>query len=113
MNHLKSGCVKIKIREGAIQKVYDWRDHLNDHRAEALESLRQEGVFIESVFLDTIGDENYLVYYMKFRDPEKAKNAFLNSTLNIDRYHEQFKKEVWTERKELELLVDFVNEDMI
>ena len=111
MNDLKSGCVKIKIADGMLSKVYDWKDYLMNHKDEVLLSLRQEGVFIESVFLDKQEGENFLIYYMKFHNSEKAKIAFEKSDLNIDKYHAQFKKEVWTSRKELELLVDFINFD--
>jgi len=109
---LKTRCVKIKLKEGKLANVYEWRDHLNSHKEEVLESLRQEGVFLESVFLDKQGSDNFLVYLMKFRDLEKAKTAFSESTLNIDKYHAQFKQDTWSDRQELELLVDFVNFDI-
>jgi hypothetical protein len=112
ITELSSGCVKIRVLDGTIHKVYEWKEYLNSHKEEVLQSLRQEGVFIESVFLDRQGDEGYLIYYMKFRDQEKAKAAFAKSDLNIDKYHARFKKEVWADRKELELLVDFVNPDV-
>ena len=111
-NNLKSGCVKIKIKEGKISKVYEWKEYLNNNKEEVLQSLKQEGVFIESVFLDKQGDENYLIYYMKFQDLEKAKTAFEKSVLSVDKYHAQFKQEVWAERQELELLIEFVNFDI-
>jgi L-rhamnose mutarotase len=109
IENLKTGCVKIKIKDGTILKVYEWKEYLNTHKNEVLESLRQEGVFVESVFLDKQGDNNYLIYYMKFKDQKEAQTAFAKSDLNIDKYHAQFKKEVWEARQQLELLVDFVN----
>jgi hypothetical protein len=111
LNALKTGCVKIRIKEGMLASVYKWKDHLNAHREEVLESLKQEGVFIESVFLDRQANHDYLIYYMKFQNPEKAKDAFIRSELNIDKYHAQFKQEAWAERQELELLLDFINAD--
>jgi L-rhamnose mutarotase len=109
---LKCGCVKIKIKEGKLSNVYEWKDYLNKHKDEVLESLKQEGVHIESVFLDKQGDDDYLIYYMRFRDQEKAQIAFIKSVLNIDKYHAEFKKKVWDSRQKLELLIDFINIDI-
>jgi hypothetical protein len=109
LNNLKTGCAKIKIREGMLSRVLEWKKYINDNREEVLQSLRQEGVFIESVFLEKSGDDNYLIYYMKLQDHEKAKAAFNKSDLNVDKYHAKFKNEAWDERKELELLIDFIN----
>lgn len=111
INNLKSGCAKIKIKDGTISKVYEWKEYLNNHKEEVLQSLKQEGVFIESVFLDKQGSDNYLIYYMKFQNLEKAKIAFGHSNLNVDKYHAQFKQDTWAERQELELLIEFVNFD--
>ena len=112
ISNLKSACAKIKIKDGRISKVYEWKEYLNNNKAEVLQSLVQEGVFLEAVFLDKQGDENYLIYYMKFQDLEKGQAAFANSNLNVDKYHAQFKKEVFEKREELELLVEFVNFDL-
>ncbi|HEY0030228.1 MAG TPA: DUF6176 family protein [Bacteroidia bacterium] len=112
LNNLKSGCVKIKIKEGMLSRVYEWKEFLNSNKEEVIESLRQEGVFLETVFLDKQGEDNYLIYYMRFRDEEKAKAAFSQSKLNVDKYHAQFKQEVFVGKQELELLIDFINLDV-
>lgn len=112
ISNLKSGCVKIKIKDGKISNVYEWKEYLNNHKDEVLQSLRQEGVFIESVFLDKQGSDNYLIYYMKFQNLEKANAAFSQSNLNVDKYHAQFKKDTFADKQELELLVEFVNFDI-
>lgn len=106
---LKTGCVKIKIKDGKLAKVYEWKDYLNNHKEDVLESLRQEGVFLESVFLDKHGNDNFLIYHMKFTNLEKAKTAFSQSNLSIDKYHAQFKQDTWADKQELELLIDFIN----
>lgn len=108
---LQTTCVRIKIREGAMLKVREWKDHLIENKAEVIQSLKQEGVFVESVFLEKAGDEYHLIYYMKMRDPLKSGEAFSKSLLEIDHYHKEFKKIAWETREELELLIDFVNPD--
>jgi hypothetical protein len=109
---LKTGCVKIKIKEGKLASVYEWKDYLNNHKEEVLESLKQEGVFLETVFLDKQQNDHFLIYLMKYTDLEKAKDAFSKSNLNVDKYHAQFKQEAWGDRQELELLIDFINLDI-
>ncbi|WP_284452843.1 DUF6176 family protein [Parachlamydia acanthamoebae] len=39
---------------------------------ETLESLENEGVFVESAFLDQQGNDLYLIYYMKAEDITRA-----------------------------------------
>ena len=110
--NLKTVCAKIKIKEDKISKIYEWKDYLSLHENEVLQSLKQEGVFLETVFLDKQGKDYFLIYFMKCQNLEKAKEAVKKSTLKVDEYHSQFKKEAWVERQELELLVDFINLDI-
>lgn len=84
----------------------EWARTLNSRKDEALETMRNEGGLIESVFLDECPDGNYLIYYMRTENHEKAREAFQNSQLPIDLYHKQFKQDTWEENKKLELLVD-------
>lgn len=51
-------------------------------------------------------DGDYLIYYMRVENHEKAREVFKNSQLPIDVYHKQFKTDTWAENKKLELLVD-------
>ena len=74
-------------------------------RAEVLATLRDEGVRIESVFLD--GDT--LVYYMRADSLEQAREVYEHSTHAIDAYHQRFKDETFDGQTSLELLIDFEN----
>ncbi len=89
-----------------MERVREWAETLNRSRKdEALASLRDEGVVVESVFLDSTAEGDYLVYFMKAKDLKKSREA-VEKSHSIDKYHQQFKRDAWEEQKQLELLVD-------
>jgi L-rhamnose mutarotase len=98
-------CVRVRLQPGSLERVREWAAELNSRRDEVLATLRDEGVRIESVFLD--GDT--LVYYMRADDVEHARAVYARSTHAIDAYHQRFKDETFGEQTVLELLIDFEN----
>lgn len=105
MNY-ETRCVKIKLKPDSLGKVRMWAKTLNDRKDEALATLRDEGVIIETVFLDQTGEGDFLIYVMKAESFEKAKKAVKNSVHAIDQYHQNFKKECWEDGQKLEMLID-------
>lgn len=99
-------CGRIKLKPDSLERVREWAKALNECSVEALDTMRNEGSIIESVFLDQCSDGDYLIYYVRVENHEKAREVFRNSQLPIDVYHKQFKRETWAENKKLELLVD-------
>ena len=102
-------CVKVKLKPGSLDQVHKWADELRSRADEVLETLRDEGVAVESVFLDSNEQGDFIVYYMKARSLSAAGEAAERSSHPIDAYHEQFKSQTWDSRSSLELLVDFEN----
>jgi hypothetical protein len=106
---MKTILSKIKLFENVTElQVKEWSNTLNQRKKDVLESLENEGVFIESAFLDR--HENgqlYLYYFMKMEDEEKCRVAAQNSTLDIDFYHKDFKKKCWERGERLECLINF------
>lgn len=102
---METVCVRVRLKPGSLPRVRAWAADLNERRDEVLATLRDEGVVVESVFLD--GDE--LVYYLKARDLAQAQAVFARSQHAIDAYHREFKNETFDEERTLELLVDFEN----
>lgn len=100
---MQTVCVKVRLKPGSLPRVQAWAAELNNRRDEVMATLRDEGVVIESVFLD--GEE--LVYYMKARDVAHAQEVYARSQHAIDEYHRRFKDETFGERRTLELLIDF------
>jgi hypothetical protein len=102
---METVCVKVRLKPGSLPRVQAWAAELNARRDEVLATLRDEGVVVESVFLD--GDE--LVYFLKAKDVAHAQAVYARSQHAIDGYHREFKDETFAEQRPLELLVDFEN----
>jgi hypothetical protein len=102
-------CVKVQLKPGSLEHVHQWADELRSRADEVLATLRDEGVVIESVFLDSNEQGDFLVYYMKARSLSAARETAQRSFHRIDAYHERFKAHTWENRRSLELLVDFEN----
>lgn len=99
-------CARIRLRPDSLPNVLAWAEYIDKHRDEALATLRAEGVALESVFLDSTADGDFLVYYMLCESLEKATQAAAKSASELDAYHHDFKREHWLEVRKLELLLD-------
>ncbi len=108
MNY-ETRCVKIKLKQNSLEKVREWQRTINERKAEALATLRDEGVILETVFLDQTSEGDFLIYVMKAENFEKAKETFVKSVHTIDEYHQKFKEETWEDGQKLELLIDLEN----
>jgi len=100
---METVCVKVRLKPGSLPRVQAWAAELNARRDEVLATLRDEGVIVESVFLD--GED--LVYYLKAKDVAQAQAVYAASKHAIDAYHREFKDEAFAEQRTLELLIDF------
>lgn len=98
--------MKVRLKPDSLARVREWAAELHDRADEVLATLRDEGVVIESAFLDQTDDGDFLIYYMKSRD---AVPRCGSSPHPIDAYHQQFKLDTWQSREQLELLIDFEN----
>ncbi len=94
-------CAKIKLRPNSLEKVREWAKVINKRKAEALETLRDE-----SVFLDQNSEGDFLIYVMKAVNFEKSKEVFEKSAHAIGNNHQNFKDEYWEDSKKLEMLID-------
>jgi len=99
-------CIKTKIQKESLEGVRAWFQTLKDRINETLETLKNEGVFVESVFLDQQGTDLYLIYYMKAENIAKVYQVFTNSNLAIDHYHKECWKKYCEGRVVLEELLD-------
>jgi hypothetical protein len=102
---METVCVRVQLKPGSLPRVRAWAAELDARRDEVLATLREEGVVVESVFLD--GES--LVYYLKAQNVEEAQQVYARSTHAIDAYHQEFKDSTFETRTALELLVDFEN----
>jgi hypothetical protein len=105
-------CARVLLKPGSLPKVHEWACEINSRRPEALETLAAEGVFIESVFLDSSADGDYLVYYIRAKSINQAKEVASKSVSSIDGFHKEFKRETWVQVRNLELLLDLARGDV-
>jgi hypothetical protein len=102
---METVCVRVRLEPGSLARVREWAAELTARRDEVLATLRDEGIWVESVFLD--GET--LIYYLKADSLDRAREVYARSTHAIDAYHQRFKDETFAEQTQLELLVDFEN----
>jgi hypothetical protein len=96
----------VRLVPGSLPRVREWAAELNARRDEVIATLRDEGVRIESVFLE--GET--LVYFLKADSVDGAREVYAaRSKHAIDAYHQRFKDETFAEQTQLELLIDFEN----
>jgi hypothetical protein len=99
-------CARIRLKSNSLTRVREWVAHITQHKVEALQTLAAEGASIESVFLDSTKEGDFLLVYMRAVSHERAQQVAAASTAEIDRYHQAFKREAWAEVRSLELLLD-------
>ena len=104
-------CIRMRLKPDSLSRVRAWQAELNLRSNEVLETLRDEGVFIESVFLDEIDDEHYLIYYMRGVNLGQSREVAQKSSHTIDEYHHAFMEAVRADggHSKLECLIDFEN----
>ena len=102
----KTKCVKIQIKPGSLDRVREWAREINSRQDEAIATLRDESIIVETAFLERSELGDFLIYYMKAESFEQADKAVNSSNHRIDEFHRRFKKDTWLNRTELEMLVD-------
>lgn len=100
-------CIRTKLKKGSLDDVRKWFQTLRERSDEVLQSLEEEGVIVESAFLDKQDNDYYLIYYMKAENLAHARDLAMKSTLAIDKYHKECFKKFCEDRIELEQLIDF------
>jgi hypothetical protein len=102
----------IELKPGSADRVEEWATHVRAHREQAEETLRAEGVAVESWFSFSLGGKDYLLSYMRAESMEEAQRVAAASQNPIDAYHQQFKIDTWVRGGGAvgELLVDLVGD---
>ena len=106
VNKVDVKCVVVELKPNSLSRVREWVSYLKDHEAEALQSLENEGVTVENFFLFAMEGKDYLIGYMRAKSMDVASKAVKESLLEIDAYHQQFKKDTWSEIFKTDLVVN-------
>jgi hypothetical protein len=80
-------CGRIKIKEGALAEVRNWFQVLTERKEELKEAFALEEVWVESIFLEHAQDGDYLIYYMRQNDLERAFAALGKFGLPVRLFH--------------------------
>ncbi len=99
----------IELKPDSLEQVEEWAATLNERVDEAVATLRDEGVQLESWFHLSLDGKDYLLSYMRADSFEKAQKVVKTSAHAIDAYHQQFKKDTWLGGTRARLLVDLVS----
>lgn len=103
---LQTRCARIKLKNGCLEMTREWFQSLTSQKEEVLAILKEQGVYVEAVFLDKIGEDYYLIYFMKEKNTQKSLEVSAQSKHPINEMHSQYKKQCWEEKVSLELLLD-------
>ena len=79
-------CTRTKLKKGSLDAVRKWFQTLYDRKDELL-AFTEEGISLESVFLEKSGDDDFLLFYARSDDFEKTYKAILKALLPITVYH--------------------------
>jgi hypothetical protein len=85
----------IELKPGSSKRVEDWAEYVRAHRGQAEETLKAEGVDVESWFSFSIDGKDYLLCYMRTKSFEEAQRVVRDSQHPIDAFHQQFKIDTW------------------
>jgi hypothetical protein len=105
--NMQTRCVRVKLKPDRLNAVHEWQAEMNRRKEEALQTMREEGMIVETTFLERTSDGYFLIVLLIAEDFEKAKAIGRTSTHPIDVYHRNFRQDVSLEREDLDLLVDF------
>ncbi len=84
----------VKLKPESAERVENWRRAIAARRTEALATLADEGVEIESWFQVEIAGEPYLLWYLRAESIERVWQVARRSRHDIDRYHFQTMAEI-------------------
>ncbi|MDL0131440.1 DUF6176 family protein [Halobacterium salinarum] len=85
--------VKQEVEPEKVSKLNGWLKEVSNRTDEVVETLQDEDVATESVFLEESSHGTFLVTYMEAEDVQEAQEAFAESTHEIDVEHKQVLQE--------------------
>jgi biotin operon repressor len=95
----------IELAPDSEEQIKNWSGYINTHIEQALQTLRDEGVEVESFFHLHLDGKDYLLTYQRVADSKKSHEVFSVSESEVDRVHREFKKS-WLKGHKAKLLVD-------
>jgi Family of unknown function (DUF6176) len=61
--HMNIELSKFKVKQGKSERVDEWMQVLNKHMKEVLLTLKDEKMYVETIFREKDGEDEYLYWY--------------------------------------------------
>jgi hypothetical protein len=99
-------CFKVKLKPNTVHLVREWSARLNSEMVDVRRLLKNEGMNLESVFLEQSNEGDFLIYYVRSPDLKRTREVFGASQHPIDVYHRETMKNIAESSRQLECLLD-------
>jgi len=99
-------CYRIQLKPGSVSAVREWSARLRSEIAEVRKLLKNEGMALESAFLEQSPQGDFLVYYIRSTNLKKTREVSQDSQHPIDVYHREVMKRITASAVELECVLD-------
>jgi len=87
---MKVSLSRVRIKKGKSERVDEWMKVLNDRMKEVLLTLKDEKMYVETIFREKIGEDDFLYWYTI---QGEGGTHVTESKHEIDLLHIEFKKE--------------------
>ncbi len=84
---MKTELTRFRIKPGMSARVDEWHATLNARKAECLETLEREKMYVEAIFREKIGDEEFIYW---FSVQGEGAESIESSPFPIDAIHQAF-----------------------
>jgi hypothetical protein len=101
-------CIKVRIHPERIAEARQWLEMMNERGDETLELIQEEGIAIESVFVEENDDGMFLYQYVRAPSLQAAHEAFQSSENPMAAETQRFVERTWVEASPLTLVADYV-----
>lgn len=110
LKNLELVCYRMKLKPDSIEKVRSWGKKLNSEQDEVYKLLKNEGIVIESAFIEQCNEGDFLIYYLHAHDLRKAREISAASMHPLDKFHKQVMSEITESAVVLENVLDIISE---
>ncbi len=99
-------CMKIKLKPESLMRARAWFEEANRRMPEVGATLRDEGVVVECVFLDSSDAGDFSTQYVKVENFARAQEVLAKSTNAIDPENAALFQELVESAQVLEMPID-------
>ena len=91
--------IRYRLKPSKKEAVYEWTETVRSRREEAIQTLKDEAIYLEAAFLESRQDGDYICFIMEADDLEAAQKSAEQSSHDIDREFQQLLTEIIAEEQ--------------